>query len=840
MVDTKHIRKSKLELVEEIEALRLNVSRLAKQEDQQHDKEKALLQKNMVLQNILESARDLSIIGTDIQGTIVFWNKGARKILGYTAEEMIGQQEVSVLYPQDSETLKTIHEVHRYIFDSKKGSTCEVEEITKSGQRLLMNLALSPRFDESGNVIGILGIGTNISERKLMETALAERVELSDFHTNIGSIAAENDSIQKILDLSAESIQEFYSGILTRFWIFYSREKILEVHASAKSPGLSNLPPAKVALGEKGLGKIVELKNPFFSHAPCKQPQLQNYWAWMTQNKVQQYSVVPLVIGNRILGALELFSREPLAEARTQGLVFATSEISVGIDRVRAFEALQYSEERLRAIVANALEGVFTFYKNGVIASFNPVAEVIFGYAESEIIGKNIKSIIPDLCRERDLIHGDVMRGQQNMVGRLSQITGQHKSADTFPMDLAISEIQIPERRKPPRSDSDTQASLYIAMVRDITERKQLEEISRNEKDYVTRIIERTPALVIGLSLDGVTRIVNPAAEKTTGFSAEEIIGKNWWRTLFPGGSYGQVDYLLKLIEAGPVRNHEMILTTRSGEKRVVTWSIINRYDEHDQLTDIIGFGTDITDQKKVERDLIRAAQKAEESNRLKSDFLGIISHELRTPLTVMLGNTPLLKNPEDLPEPKEIVAISKDIEKSGKHLLALIDDLLDFSKIEAGKMDLNCEPFAIHELVQDVISDCQVIADPKNLSIESQVETFELSADKMRVKQILFNLLSNAIKFTDAGFIRVGVLKKDDRAEFTVEDSGCGLSEDDQLVIFDLFRQVDASNTRAASGTGLGLAITKKLVELHGGKISVTSQTGKGSLFTFYIPFNS
>ena len=152
--------------------------------------------------------------------------------------------------------------------------------------------------------------------------------------------------------------------------------------------------------------------------------------------------------------------------------------------------------------------------------------------------------------------------------------------------------------------------------------------------------------------------------------------------------------------------------------------------------------------------------------------------------------------------------------------------------------MNLNSEPFAIHELVQGVISDCQVIADSKNLSIDSQVESFELVADKMRLKQILFNLLSNAIKFTDEGFIRVVVSKKDDRAEFTVEDSGCGLSEDDQQVIFDLFRQVDESNTRAASGTGLGLAITKKLVELHGGKISVTSQTGKGSLFTFYILF--
>ena len=118
MVDTKHIRQSKLELVEEIEALRREVSRLEKQDEKQHEKEAALLQKSLVLQNILESARDLSIIGTDIRGTIIFWNKGAENILGYTAEEMVGQQEVAVLYPPDNATLEISNKGHRYIFTS--------------------------------------------------------------------------------------------------------------------------------------------------------------------------------------------------------------------------------------------------------------------------------------------------------------------------------------------------------------------------------------------------------------------------------------------------------------------------------------------------------------------------------------------------------------------------------------------------------------------------------------------------------------------------------------------------------------------------------------------------
>ena len=250
-----------------------------------------------------------------------------------------------------------------------------------------------------------------------------------------------------------------------------------------------------------------------------------------------------------------------------------------------------------------------------------------------------------------------------------------------------------------------------------------------------------------------------------------------------------------------------------------------------------IGFGTDITEQKKVEQNLMLAAKKADESNRLKSDFLSVISHELRTPLTVMLGNTPLLTQGHDLPEQNEIVSIALDIENSGKHLLSLIDDLLDFSKIEADKMELYPEWFSVKNLMEDVVSSYQNIAKQKGLPIVLAMDNIEICADKIRIKQIIFNLLSNAVKFTDEGRVEIKVTQEGPQAVFHVQDTGVGLSQDDITVIFDLFRQVDESPTRAASGTGLGLAIAKKLVEMHGGQISVQSTLGEGSIFTFSIP---
>ena len=418
-------------------------------------------------------------------------------------------------------------------------------------------------------------------------------------------------------------------------------------------------------------------------------------------------------------------------------------------------------------------------------------------------------------------------------------MTGLRRDGTRFPVDLALSELQIPERRKSPRSGGTQRPILYIGMVRDITQRKRFEEALRNERDYTFRIIERTPALVVGLGLDGRTRFVNPSVERTTGYRPEDLIGKPWWEIVLPGEEYRQTEPLFRAMQQGPVRNLELTLTTRTGEKRVVAWSNIQRFGENGELVENIGFGIDMTEQKRVEQNLIRAARKAEESNRLKSDFLSIISHELRTPLTVMLGSTPLLFDPNDLPEPEEVVSIARDIDSSGKHLLALIDDLLDFSKIEAGKMDLHRERFPIHEFMKQLIPACQMIARKKDLSIETHIEPFEVNADKVRLKQIIFNLLSNAIKFTDRGEIQVRVFPENGQAVFEVEDTGCGISREDIEVIFDVFRQVDASTTRAASGTGLGLAITKKLVNLHGGEMEVQSELGKGSIFRFTLPLN-
>lgn len=225
---------------------------------------------------------------------------------------------------------------------------------------------------------------------------------------------------------------------------------------------------------------------------------------------------------------------------------------------------------------------------------------------------------------------------------------------------------------------------------------------------------------------------------------------------------------------------------------------------------------------------------------RLKADFLNLISHELRTPLTVILGNTPLLTDPARLPEPDEIAAIAREMEKEGRQLLALINDLLDLSRIEAGRLTLAVKEVDARRIAGEALERVRPLAGRKGVGLTWEGGPLTVVADPARLKQILVNLLENAVKFTEAGEIRAGVEAGGTMARFTVSDTGCGIRPEDLDRIFDAFRQVDSSSTRSVAGTGLGLAIARRLVEMHGGRIRVKSRYGRGSAFTFTIPLSA
>jgi signal transduction histidine kinase len=231
--------------------------------------------------------------------------------------------------------------------------------------------------------------------------------------------------------------------------------------------------------------------------------------------------------------------------------------------------------------------------------------------------------------------------------------------------------------------------------------------------------------------------------------------------------------------------------------------------------------------------------QRLQDASRHKSQFLANMSHELRTPLNAILGFSELVLDgvygavPERMRDPLE------RMQRNGKHLLGLINDVLDLSKIEAGQLSLSVADYSVDELVRGVYGAVESLAAEKKLAISAHVPPGLPPArgDERRLAQALLNLVGNAIKFTDAGEVAIEVAARDDSLTFSVRDTGPGIAEADQTKIFDEFRQVDSSITKSKMGSGLGLAIAKRIVEMHGGRIWVDSSPGAGATFSFTAP---
>ncbi|MCC6346436.1 MAG: response regulator [Nitrospirales bacterium] len=376
-----------------------------------------------------------------------------------------------------------------------------------------------------------------------------------------------------------------------------------------------------------------------------------------------------------------------------------------------------------------------------------------------------------------------------------------------------------------------------------------------SESDVKIRaIVDTAVDGIITIDDRGIIESVNKAAERLFGYSAGELIGQKV-NILMPEPYRSEHDtYLSNYLRTGIKK---IIGIGREVKGRRKDGTIFPIYLAVSEIPlgyrrMFAGITRDISDVKKTEEELRGAKEAAEVANRAKSDFLAAMSHEIRTPLNAVIGMADLLWDTNLTPEQRHYVQIFRS---SGEALLVLINDILDLSKIEAGRLDLEHTAFNLREIIENTCEIMAVKAHRKGLELTCRLDPampVGLIGDSLRLRQIIMNLVGNAIKFTDAGEVDLEVrqgapeeaLKRAPAGEesvelfFSVRDTGIGIPESKLDTIFEKFIQADSSITRRYGGTGLGLTVSRKLIGMMGGSIGVRSVPGKGSTFSFTIPF--
>ena len=383
-------------------------------------------------------------------------------------------------------------------------------------------------------------------------------------------------------------------------------------------------------------------------------------------------------------------------------------------------------------------------------------------------------------------------------------------------------------------------------------------EAAREEARSAQRfrdLLEAAPDAIIETDAEGRIVLLNRGTERMFGYKREELLGARV-EILVPEAARGRHQQHREGYRGHPETRPMGIGLTLEGRKKdgsripvEISLSPVET-EEGFRVTAIL---RDVSERRQAE-DALRAVQEKytqelanrnrelERANRLKSEFLASMSHELRTPLHTVIGFSELLGEELEGPLNEKQKRFVSHIHKDSLHLLELINDVLDLSKIESGRLTLRMEVFDFPVVLEESLGSIRPQAYGKSQTIETDVVSpLPLEADRLRIKQVLVNLLSNAVKFTpEAGLIRVTARANGSNAVVSVSDTGIGIAKSEHESIFDKFYQVSATTKGVREGTGLGLAITKHLVEEHGGELSLQSEPGKGSVFTFTIPLCS
>ncbi|CAN5183663.1 hypothetical protein BH11PSE2_BH11PSE2_11990 [soil metagenome] len=478
----------------------------------------------------------------------------------------------------------------------------------------------------------------------------------------------------------------------------------------------------------------------------------------------------------------------------------------------------------------------------------------MLGYSAGEVMNTITPADISDpqelIARAQSLsseLGVDIRPGFEALVFKASrgiediyELTYVRKDGTRFPALVSVTALR----------DAHSAIIGYLLIGTDNTARKLVEaereksdQRLRDQQFYTRSLIESNIDALMTTDPSGIITDVNKQMEALTGSTRDELIGAPF-KDCFTDPARAEAGINRVLAEKS-VSDYELTARARDGKQTVVSYNATTFYDRSRTLQGVFAAARDVTEQKRVEAELKQAKANAESASRTKSDFLASMSHEIRTPMNAIMGIADLLAKTDLSPEQDKYVQIFR---RSGDNLLNLINDILDLSKVEASQLDLERTGFSLSDHLENVIEMVAPRAREKGLTLSCEIAPAvanDLVGDPTRLRQVLLNLLGNAIKFTEAGGVSLKVEPDGDSAvptalRFTVSDTGIGIDKEKLVRVFERFTQADSSTTRRFGGSGLGLTISKRLVELMGGRIWVSSKVNKGSVFAFAVPFEA
>jgi two-component system sensor histidine kinase/response regulator len=510
-----------------------------------------------------------------------------------------------------------------------------------------------------------------------------------------------------------------------------------------------------------------------------------------------------------------------------------TGELEMEVkERRRAELELKERTTFLNTLVTNTPLAIAVGDPNGRLRLVNPAFEELFGYSSEEAIGVRADHLLFPASLSDDEMDERLKRAKRDTFHE----TSKRRKKNGELVDVEVHAVPLL---------MENGEQCILALYQDISERLDAQKALLESEALFRTVSAAAPVGIFCTGANGKVIYTNKRWEEMTGRTAEQAMHDGWAAAVHPEDR----EAVKKLWQSGVELQMELRdqcrLFTPEGHINWVQWQTRALVGTDGALQGFVGVMEDITQRRAAEQRMMEAKEAAEAASRAKSEFLANMSHEIRTPMNGILGMTDLALDTDLQPEQREYLDM---VRSSAESLLAIINDILDFSKIEAGRLDIENIPFSLLDCIEGALEPLAVRAQQKGLEVNWAIQgeiPETLIGDPTRLRQIIVNLAGNAIKFTKEGEISVraqclpssggSILMR-----FSVSDTGIGIPKEKHQQIFDAFSQADSSTTRQFGGTGLGLSISARLIQLMNGEIGLESAAGKGSTFTFTLPFST